>query len=222
VTTPQFDITPFLRQDERQHFDRKSLFEGPDGGKSARNRRAVRDQVAKYVAAFANADGGLLLLGIENNGTVTGHTLPDALQGPSPPDWGEQLPDWGEKRLDRGEQPTDRGEQAATDLPPPTPFTLRPDQHRAVAQLGQRPRNGPLRAVIELLCADDWVSAADLAQVLDFSAAKLTERHLTPMVQEGRLQRRYPDLPTHARQAYRATLRQHDLPFGNEPGGMAP
>lgn len=82
MTTQYFDITPFLDQDEGQHYDRKSLYEGPAGRKKPRRRRAVRDQVAEYVAAFANADGGVLALGIEDDDrTVTGHRLPpDALQ----------------------------------------------------------------------------------------------------------------------------------------------
>lgn len=71
-----FDVAPFLRQDEGQHFDRKSMWEGPEGAKRARDRRAVRDQVAEYVAAFANAEGGILILGIEDDHTVTGHGLP--------------------------------------------------------------------------------------------------------------------------------------------------
>ena len=76
----RFDITPFLDQDEGQHFDRKSLYEGAEGAKRPRNRRAVRDQVAEYIAAFANAEGGVLILGIEDDRTVTGHQLPqDAL-----------------------------------------------------------------------------------------------------------------------------------------------
>ena len=76
----RFDITPFLDQDEGQHFDRKSLYEGAVGAKRARNRRAVRDQVAEYVAGFANAEGGVLVLGIEDDRTITGHQLPqDAL-----------------------------------------------------------------------------------------------------------------------------------------------
>jgi ATP-dependent DNA helicase RecG len=74
VTT--FDLTPYLTQDESQHYDRKSLFEGPPGRKRARDRRSVRDQVARYVAAFANAEGGVLVLGIEDDGTLTGHDLP--------------------------------------------------------------------------------------------------------------------------------------------------
>ena len=80
--TPQFDVTPFLRQDEGQHFDRKSLFDGPEGKKRPRDRRTVRDQVAEYVAAFANAEGGVLILGVEDGGEVTGHRYPaEAVRG---------------------------------------------------------------------------------------------------------------------------------------------
>ncbi len=76
----RFDLTPFLNQDEGQHFDRKSLYEGVGEAKRSRNRRAVRDQVAEYIAAFANAEGGVLILGIEDDRTITGHQLPqDAL-----------------------------------------------------------------------------------------------------------------------------------------------
>ena len=76
----RFDLTPFLDQDEGQHFDRKSLYEGTDSAKRPRNRRAVRDQVAEYIASFANAEGGVLILGIEDDRTITGHQLPqDAL-----------------------------------------------------------------------------------------------------------------------------------------------
>ena len=76
----RFDITPFLDQDEGQHFDRKSLYEGAKGAKRPRNRRAVQDQVAEYIASFANAEGGVLILGIEDDRTITGHRLPqDAL-----------------------------------------------------------------------------------------------------------------------------------------------
>lgn len=71
-----FDPTPFLTQDEGQHFERKSLWEGPPGQKKPRDRRAVRDQIAEYVAAFANAEGGVLLLGIEDDRSLTGHAYP--------------------------------------------------------------------------------------------------------------------------------------------------
>lgn len=73
-----FDVTPFLHQDEGQHFDRKSLFHGPPDAKKQRDRRAVRDEVARWVAAFANAEGGVLILGIEDDHTISGHQLPPA------------------------------------------------------------------------------------------------------------------------------------------------
>ena len=57
----------------------------------------MRDQVARYVAGFANAEGGVLILGIEDDHTMTGHRLPpkalesllavpqSRLQPPQPP-----------------------------------------------------------------------------------------------------------------------------------------
>lgn len=80
TTAPAFDLTPFLGRDEGQHFDRKSMFEGEEGKKRPRDRRKVRDQVAEQVAGFANGEGGVLILGIEDDHRVTGHHLPpDAL-----------------------------------------------------------------------------------------------------------------------------------------------
>jgi ATP-dependent DNA helicase RecG len=73
---PLFDVSPFLSQDEGQHFDRKSLLHGPPDAKQPRDRRAVRDEVARYVAGFANAEGGVLILGIEDDHSITGHRLP--------------------------------------------------------------------------------------------------------------------------------------------------
>ena len=72
-----FDPTPYLTQPEGQYFDRKSLWEGLEGHKRCRDRRTVRDQIAKYVAAFANADGGVLILGLEDDGSITGHGYSD-------------------------------------------------------------------------------------------------------------------------------------------------
>jgi len=74
----RFEVTPFLDREEGQHFDRKSMYEGPLGKKTARKRRAVRDQVAEYVAAFANDEGGVQILSLEDDGEVSGHDLPGA------------------------------------------------------------------------------------------------------------------------------------------------
>lgn len=72
----QRDLTTFLTQPEGQFFDRKSLFRGPAHERRPRDRREVRDQIARWVAGFANADGGSLVLGVEDDGTVTGHNYP--------------------------------------------------------------------------------------------------------------------------------------------------
>lgn len=66
-----------MRGPEGLYFERKSLLEGADGDKRPRDRREVRDDVAAVTAAFANADGGVLVLGVEDDRTVTGHRYPN-------------------------------------------------------------------------------------------------------------------------------------------------
>ena len=50
----------------------KSALEGPDGNKIARELKSVGYDIAKTLVAFANADGGELFVGIEDNNTITG------------------------------------------------------------------------------------------------------------------------------------------------------
>ena len=40
-------------------------------------RRALRDKIADVVAAFANAGGGLVLVGVDDDGTAKGRGYPD-------------------------------------------------------------------------------------------------------------------------------------------------
>jgi ATP-dependent DNA helicase RecG len=88
---PLLDLETLARQEEGQFFERKSLWEGAPGAKRVRDRRQVRDEIAAHVAAFANADGGVLLLGIEDDGEVTGHGYPDGELRPSICDMHEAL-----------------------------------------------------------------------------------------------------------------------------------
>jgi len=88
MTGRHLDIATYQGQEEGQYFDRKSLWHGPEGRKAPRNRKEVRDQIAEYAAAFVNADGGVLILGLEDDGTPTGHGYPsdavdDMLQVPA-------------------------------------------------------------------------------------------------------------------------------------------
>lgn len=66
-------LRELIAADEGQYHDRKSLFAGPPGQKQPRDRRAVRDQIAEQVAGFANADGGVVIFGVEDDRTITGH-----------------------------------------------------------------------------------------------------------------------------------------------------
>ncbi len=58
---------------EGQYLERKSAFERPGGGKpKPRHPKAVAKDVAETLAAMANADGGELVVGTEDDGTPTG------------------------------------------------------------------------------------------------------------------------------------------------------
>lgn len=50
----------------------KSAYEGPPGNKKPRDFKDICANVAKELVAFANADGGELFIGIEDNNEVTG------------------------------------------------------------------------------------------------------------------------------------------------------
>jgi len=68
--------------------------------------------------------------------------------------------------------------------------------------------------VIELLCGlHDWTTPAELSRWLNFRPGNLSERHLSPMVEAGQLERRYPDNLSHLDQAYRTIRRQDELRF---------
>ena len=149
------------------------------------------------------------LLDLHAHGANSYYTLPAALRGRS--DRGELGADRGERGTDRGELGADRGE-LGTDR-----GELGPELRALVNQLGPRPRKERLRAVIATICAHrDWTAPADLARWLDILPANLTERHLSPMVQAGQLERRFPDTPTHAEQAYRSCGGQLPLGFSRE------
>ena len=82
----------------------------------------------------------------------------------------------------------------------------------SIAALGPRPKKLKLRAVIVEICSFyEWSTVAELAHMLDFVPSNLVERHLSPMVKEGQLIRRYPDTPTHQAQAYRSASKQSIL-----------
>lgn len=72
------ELRALLAREEGQFLEIKSLWDLSGGSRRALDRRQARDFVAEYVAAFANADGGTLLLGVEDDGTPSGHGYPAA------------------------------------------------------------------------------------------------------------------------------------------------
>lgn len=60
----------------------KSALEGPEGAKRARMAKKISADVGEALVAFANADGGELLIGVEDDGSITGvpHTVGDIEQ----------------------------------------------------------------------------------------------------------------------------------------------
>jgi ATP-dependent DNA helicase RecG len=71
------EIRALLDRDEGQFLERKSLWDRSSGQPRPLKRQTVRDFIAECVAAFANADGGDLLLGAEDDGEPTGHRYPE-------------------------------------------------------------------------------------------------------------------------------------------------
>jgi ATP-dependent DNA helicase RecG len=84
---------------------------------------------------------------------------------------------------------------------PPELATLAP--LAAPARARKRLPADQMRDLIESLCRERWLSAAEIGLLLARDAAKVQSRFLTAMVREGRLELRYPEVPNRPDQAYR-------------------
>src|SRR5258708_19987114 len=65
-------ISQTISLGESQFREFKSVLEGVPGNKQSRDPKSVSKDIAETLAAFANADGGELLVGVEDDGKVTG------------------------------------------------------------------------------------------------------------------------------------------------------
>lgn len=77
-TKPMSDLEWVLHQDEGQFFERKGGWDTTSGPAKPRDPRSVAKDIAETLAAMANADGGSLVVGIEDNGDVTGLDYPES------------------------------------------------------------------------------------------------------------------------------------------------
>ena len=76
--------------------------------------------------------------------------------------------------------------------------------YRRVLSLGERPRRSVLHPLIVEICElREWTTASELARWLDMHQENLVRRHLSPLVDAGLLELRFPDRPRAPRQAYR-------------------
>jgi len=63
---------------ESQFREFKSAYQGPPESKTARNLKHISKDISETLVGFANADGGELLIGVEDDGTITGLPYDDA------------------------------------------------------------------------------------------------------------------------------------------------
>lgn len=71
------ELQTILSRGEGQFVEFKSAWDRTTPPPKPLRRRTLRDKIADVVAAFANADGGLLLVGVDDDGTATGHGYAD-------------------------------------------------------------------------------------------------------------------------------------------------
>ena len=67
------EVYRLLKREEGQFLEFKSLWDLEGEKPRPIGRLKVRDWVAEYVAAFANADGGTIIFGVDDDGTPSGH-----------------------------------------------------------------------------------------------------------------------------------------------------
>jgi len=69
----------------------------------------------------------------------------------------------------------------------------------------QRSRTGKMEEAILALCADQYVMAQELAEILQRGMETLKNHYVSRLVHQGKLELRFPGQPTHPAQAYRTT-----------------
>ena len=75
----------------------------------------------------------------------------------------------------------------------------------ALVRQGERAKPEVLRQAILSLCEGRFLTIQQLAQELNREVNKLRDRHVSPLVVEGRLTLRFPQTPRHPEQSYRTS-----------------
>ena len=78
VMYSESELHSLIERGEGQFLEFKSCWDRSGERPKPHGRRALRDKITEVVAAFANSDGGVLLVGIEDDGRISGHAYPEA------------------------------------------------------------------------------------------------------------------------------------------------
>ncbi len=73
----RIDTERLLRRPEGQFLERKSCYQLIKGQWKLRKARDVARDVAETLSAFANSDGGTFLLGVNDDGSISGVDFPE-------------------------------------------------------------------------------------------------------------------------------------------------
>ena len=168
----------------------------------ARRQGRVDNATMRSLSALGTLTASSLLRGLRDRGLLVLHSHgADSFYTLASP-----LPD----RIVQPLFDTDRGE-------------IPKDVQVAIERLGARPRKERVREVIQAICRTrDWTTPSQIAKLLHLRRRNVTSRHLGPMVDAGRLVRRYPDTPNHPAQAYRASHRGSGRPPSDRVRPKAP
>jgi predicted ArsR family transcriptional regulator len=74
----------------------------------------------------------------------------------------------------------------------------------------RRIRAGEMEAAILSLGVERYITAQELAEILQRSAVTIKNHYIARLVAQGKMEPRFPEQPTHPAQAYRATTENKD------------
>jgi len=88
---------------------------------------------------------------------------------------------------------------------------LTPEFRAGLERIAAEPRakrrisSEAMRQAILSVCKGHYVALSSLAELVNRDTDALRQQHLKPLAKEGKLRLAFPTVPTHAKQAYRAT-----------------
>ncbi len=60
-----------------------------------------------------------------------------------------------------------------------------------------------VKSAILIICSQNYITAGKIANLTNRSVSNIRQHYIKPMLEEGLLERRFPQQPNHENQAYR-------------------